>query len=154
MKNCEIRYARKEDYEMVSTIMRQVQQLHVDWRPDIYKPNDIVLSQNEYEEAIEAKTFVVAVCDGQVVGLLWYLLRHIENPNQVTRDILFVDSMAVEEEYRGQGIGRQLFDFIKQVAEKQHLDGIELQVNARNKQAKAMYESYGFTEKSINMELL
>lgn len=33
-------------------------------------------------------------------------------------------------------------------------DGLELQVNAKNSAAKVMYESYGFTEKSINMELL
>lgn len=61
--------------------------------------------------------------------------------------------MAVDESYRGKGIGHQLFDFVKVLVEKKHLDGIELQVNARNTLAKKMYESYGFTEKSINMEL-
>ncbi|WP_334306287.1 hypothetical protein [uncultured Acetatifactor sp.] len=33
-------------------------------------------------------------------------------------------------------------------------DGLELQVNARNAGARAMYEKYGFTEKSVNMEFL
>lgn len=33
------------------------------------------------------------------------------------------------------------------------MDAIELQVNAENKAAKAMYEKYGFSDKSINMEL-
>ena len=33
-------------------------------------------------------------------------------------------------------------------------DGIELQVNARNHAAYEMYKKCGFTEKSINMELL
>ena len=33
-------------------------------------------------------------------------------------------------------------------------DGIEVQVNAKNHDAYEMYKNYGFTEKSINMELL
>lgn len=33
-------------------------------------------------------------------------------------------------------------------------DGIELQVNAKNKAAYKIYSDYGFTNKSINMELL
>lgn len=71
----------------------------------------------------------------------------------MTKDTIFIDVMAVEKNYRGRGIGHQLFDFVKALVEEKHLDGIELQVNARNVSAKKMYESYGFTEKSINMEL-
>lgn len=37
---------------------------------------------------------------------------------------------------------------------RKKLGGIELQVNAKNKAAYEMYCNYGFTEKSINMELL
>ena len=37
---------------------------------------------------------------------------------------------------------------------EKNMDGIELQVNARNGAAYEMYKRYGFTEKSINMELL
>jgi ribosomal protein S18 acetylase RimI-like enzyme len=44
--------------------------------------------------------------------------------------------------------------FEKVIKEKKNLDGIELQVNAKNKAAYEMYCNYGFTEKSINMELL
>ena len=41
-----------------------------------------------------------------------------------------------------------------EIKEAKKLDGIELQVNARNTMAYEMYKKYGFTEKSINMELL
>ena len=43
---------------------------------------------------------------------------------------------------------------MKEIKEQNHLDGIELQVNAKNKAAYEMYTRYGFTEKSVNMELL
>ena len=70
------------------------------------------------------------------------------------RDVIFVDDLAVKEEYRGQGIGTRLLNAVKNKVQEESLDGLELQVNARNKAAKKMYEHYGFTEKSINMELL
>lgn len=33
----QIRNARLDEYKRVETIMKQVQQMHIDWRPDIYK---------------------------------------------------------------------------------------------------------------------
>ena len=38
------------------------------------------------------------------------------------------------------------------IAKENNIGAIELQVNAENKAAKAMYEKYGFRDKSINME--
>ena len=72
----------------------------------------------------------------------------------VDRKVMFIDSMGVDEHYRGQGIGRELFAFARNICEEQDYDGLELQVNAKNIAAKKMYEKYGFTEKSVNMELL
>lgn len=69
-------------------------------------------------------------------------------------ETFFVDSMAVDEKYRGKGIGHAFFDFLKKLRNPKGYDGIELQVNAENKAAYKMYLDYGFTEKSINMELL
>lgn len=67
---------------------------------------------------------------------------------------MFIDSMAVDEKYRGKGIGHELFGFVRKICAQQDYDGLELQVNAKNIAAKKMYEKYGFTEKSVNMELL
>ena len=40
-----IRLARPEDYRQVEGMMQQIQQLHVDWRPDIYQPCAVVMSE-------------------------------------------------------------------------------------------------------------
>lgn len=154
MENCKIRYAHMEDYEQVENIMQQVQALHIEWRPDIYKICDVVLPYEEYLETVGAENLLVAELDDKVVGILLFTYRHVGSDKQVSRDVLFIDAMAVNEAYRGKGIGHQLFDAVKQIAKEKKMDRIELQVNARNARAKAMYESYGFTQKSINMELL
>ena len=89
-----------------------------------------------------------------VAGILFIAYRHIENPVQVTRNIIFIDSMAVDENYRGKGIGHAFFDFLRELKIQKGYDGIELQVNAKNEAARKMYQDYGFTNKSINMELI
>lgn len=153
MDNVLIRLAKLEDYDKIEYIMKQVHELHVNWRPDTYKVCETVLPYEVFEKAVREQTFLVAELNEEVVGLLHYIIRHIEVSNQVTRDTLYVESMAVDETHRGKGIGHKLFDYVKNIVIENHYDAFELQVNAKNVRAKEMYERYGFTEKSINMEL-
>lgn len=152
--NIHIRNARLDEYNTAEAIMKQVHQMHVDWRPDICKNCESVLPQEIYMQAVKDKTFFVAEYEEHVAGILFIIYRHIQSPNQVTRNTIFIDSMAVDEKYRGKGIGHAFFDFLKEMQLQKGYDGIELQVNARNKAAYKMYTDYGFTDKSINMELL
>ncbi len=130
-----------------------MQKLHITWRPDIYKPADPVYSRAYFEKLIAENRILVAVSKGTVTGLLSFLYRRVESDKQVTRYVIFVDDLVVKEQYCGQGIGSALLEFVKNKVQAEHLDGLELQVNARNTAARKMYEKLGFTEKSINMEL-
>lgn len=149
-----VRNAEMKDYEAVVNIMGQVQEMHVKWRPDIYKINKKMISEDKFAEILEDGTFFVAETEGIVVGIMGIAFRHIENPSHVTRNVIFIDSMAVDEKYRGMGIGHLFFEKAKQIKEERHCDAVELQVNAKNKAAYEMYVKCGFREKSINMELI
>lgn len=153
--NTNIRFAKEEDYNQIENIMRQVHVLHTGWRPDIYRDVDIVLPKETFLEHVEKKEVIVATNKNhQVVGVIIFVTRNISGGPLVTRKVLFIDSMAVDEGYRGKGIGHSLFDYIKEFCKEQKFDGLELQVNAKNIAAREMYKKYGFTEKSINMEFL
>ena len=154
MGNIVVRYAKNSDYEMVEVLMKQVQKMHVEWRPDIYKMGETVLPKDVFEKAANEENFIVAEVDEIVVGLLFFYVYHRENENSVTRDVLYVDSMAVHEEFRGKGIGHALFDYVKTTAKEKQIAAIELSVNAKNSDAMAMYRKYGFGEKSITMEMV
>ena len=149
-----VRKATLKDYEEVTRIMSQVQDMHVAWRPDVYKPNNQLFSKEDFKVALSGDTFYVAESKGTIVGVMGLEYRHIETPAHVTRDLVFIYSMAVDEPYRGMGVGHAFFNLVKEIATQKKADGIELQVNVRNKQAYEMYTKYGFTEKSINLELL
>ena len=147
-----IRFANREDYEEVERIAEQVQKMHVEWRPDIYTFEKKVFPDEIFEQIIENKMLIVATDEEKVVGFLMYVINKVNFDNQVERTLYNVNAVAVDEECRGQGIGHKLFDYLKDIAKENNMDAIELQVNAENNAAKAMYEKYGFTDKSINME--
>ena len=149
-----IRNAESGDYSGVKRIMDQVQQMHVDWRPDIYRHNDEFVSEEDFEQMVNSGDLYVAVESERIVGVLEIAYRHVETPAHVTRDVVFIDTMAVDSDYRGRGVGRLFFAKVKELKDAAGADGIELQVNAKNRDAYRFYRKHGFTEKSINMELL
>lgn len=147
-----IQAGTEKDYEQAEALMQQVQKLHIELRPDIYKEADVILSREEYGAAMEEGKVFLAKEGEKVCGLLLLSERHITAQKAVERQVLFVDAVVVDEKSRRQGIGTQLLDFAKELAKS--YDGLELQVNARNAEARRLYEQYGFREKSVNMELV
>ena len=148
-----VRLAEPRDYDAVERIMKEVHALHVAWRPDIYSVADPVMSREEFTSIIERNGMLVADERGEVLGLVSFFRRHVGSERQCARNVFFISDMAVLESWRGNGIGRMLFDQVKKMARDSGMDAVELQVNARNAMARNMYEKYGFTEKSVNMEL-
>lgn len=111
MERHQVRYASFADYNGVEEIMKQVQELHVNLRPDIYQSIDIVLHYEEFCKAVRERTLIVADKNGYVAGVLSYVHRHVESGKQVKRDVMFIDCIAVTEQPRGRGIVRKLLSF-------------------------------------------
>lgn len=154
MKVCLIRSAQTEDYESIERIMRQVHTLHVELRPDVYAPLEPAISFEEFQAAVDSQTLCIADMDGSCVGLVWFRFRNVGGEGRVSRIILFIETLAVDEAHRQCGVGRALLDHVRTLAQEAQCDGVELQVNARNDSARAFYAQCGFSEKSINLELL
>ncbi len=47
--NILVRNVEKADYQSVRRIMNQVQEMHVAWRPDIYKSNENLISEDVFD---------------------------------------------------------------------------------------------------------
>ena len=149
-----IRTPQVQDYDRFSAIMDQVQQMHVDWRPDVYKPASPLITKELFGELLKGDSWYIAETDGIVVGVLEVFKRHVEGPAQVTKDILFVSTMAVDEADRGKGIGHQFFDKVKQLKAGKRCEISILDVNSRNKMANQMWRRLGIREKLANMWLI
>lgn len=148
-----IRLAEEKDYLQVEELMKQVHDMHVELCPNIYKPEKVVWTKEEFMTLVEKEEVLVAEEDDKVVGVLSYIFRMISGKVVVDRKVMFIESLAVDEKYRNRGIGRGLLDRAKEICKAKGCDSLELQVNAKNIRAWEIYKKYGFKEKSINMEL-
>ena len=67
------------------------------------------------------------------------------------RRIIYVTYVAVDERYRGLGIGKQIMTGVKDICEKKHCSAIELtSANYRTK-AHLFYEALGFDKKQTTL---
>ena len=110
-----IRNAEEKDWAAVTALMSRVQEMHVAWRPDLYKPNPEMIPQAVFAKILESGTCYVAQAGEQVAGVMLVAFCHSGNASHVERDVLYIDSMAVEEGYRGRGIGRAFFETARQL---------------------------------------
>lgn len=149
-----IREARIEDHKQIEKIMSQVHQMHVNWRPDVYREVEEVLPIEYFSELVRNHEVICYVEQDLITGICFFKEKNVSGAVVVSKKTLFVDTMAVLDGYRGQGVGHALFEKLKQIAKEKNCEGIELQVNAKNEKAMKMYKDYGFTEKSINMEIV
>lgn len=148
-----IRAALPQDYDQVERIMQQVNQLHVAWRPDVYRDAVPVMPKLHFMELIGRGAVLVCVCGEQIIGLISFSQRSISGGPSVSRKVLYIDSLAVLDGYRGMGVGHKLLDRVTQFAREEGFDTMELKVNARNEGAIRMYQNYGFRKESILMAL-
>ncbi len=143
-----VRFAQENELERVNTLRKQVNDLHVKGRPDIFKPGfsrdlaeHIYSVWNDPEQKI-----VVCERDGVICGFA--VLHHIrkpQNPFMFERDYLDIDEFCADEACRRTGVGTEMIAFIRSYAKTQGFDRIELNMWEFNGDALAFYEAVGFT---------
>lgn len=143
-----------EDYEEVKEIFREVHNLHLENRPDIYKNGDS-LPIEVFKEFLNDNDYLnyVYIVDNKVIGALISIIKTtMDNSIVKAHKICFIDSLGIKEEHRHQGIGKKLYEHLKNEIKSQNIDAIELNVWGFNKNAINFYESLGMTIKNIRYE--
>ena len=149
-----VRKAKREEYEIVERMLRQVHEIHVNLRPDIYRNCENLLTEGAFKQALREEKVFVADLGGEAAGIMFLEYRHTERKNQNIRNAIYIETIVVDKKYRGMNVGRTLLDHAVKIKERKGFDSVELQVNAKNCDAYEFYKHYGFSEKSVNMELL
>lgn len=151
-----IRKAEPHDLEAVGNLLRQVLKLHHERRPDLF--NEVGRKYTDEELLAifansETPVFVYDK-DGAVLGYIFCELRHKSSGSLRTLDTLFIDDLCVNEEFRGQHIGKALFEYAKEYAREKGCYNVTLHVWECNPGAKAFYESLGMAPQYISMEMI
>ena len=148
-----IRMATSDDLPAINSIAKQVHDLHVRLRPDIYLYQEEVITTEYFTQLLKEALIFIGEIDEEIVSYAVCFIRTWLNPVQVKRKVMFVDALGIENEYRRWGIGTQMMDHIMAYAKKAGCDRLELQVMEVNQEAKAFYNSLNMKIKAQIMEL-
>ena len=163
-----VRKAQYQDADEINRILHQVNDVHAEGRPDIFKKGGVKYDLRETEELIQDPGKVVFVCtdgaDGQeglnrpdeAEAILGYLIGWFEeNPEETSRrhrKTLYIDDICVDEKARRKHVGEQLYRQAERIAEENECDSITLNVWECNSSAYQFYLKMGLLPLKTTME--
>ena len=151
-----IRRANATDLEGINNLLRQVLYVHHVDRPDIFKAEGKKYRDEDLLSIIEddnTPLFVAVDEDGKVLGHCFTVLNQVQGHSSLV-DIktLYIDDLCIDENARGQHIGKALYEYAVDFARSIGCYNITLNVWAENKSAQKFYEAMGLGVQKIGME--
>lgn len=145
--------AKPEDWQAVAAITRQVHELHVGWRPDIFRHTENVYPLEYFMEDIEENRICVARQENLVIGYVLFHIWQTNSEGSVPSKVLDIDDIAIDKSYRHRGIGKQIMQDLKEMAKEQDCSDIQLSVYPQNEAAIRFYEQCGFRIRNIRYQM-
>jgi|SRR5947209_3297350 len=159
--NIVLREALQEDYEAVCALLAQVDRIHAEALPEVFRPVEGPARSKEWFAAIlanEDTALFVAEQQGILLGLIRCTVRTTPAVPLVVvaRRFVFIEDLVVSEPFRHQGVGQTLLERAHQWAREQGIAEVELGVWEFNASARALYEYLGYrtTRRVMRKQLL
>lgn len=153
-----IRRALEKDIPDILKLLSQVLEVHHRGRPDLFKGGVRKYTDGELAELIkdDSKPIFVGVDESQrVLGYAFCVfVQHVDDNILTDIKTLYIDDLCVDEEIRGQHVGRQLYEYVLGFAREQGCYNVTLNVWALNEGAMKFYEACGLKPQKIGMETI
>ncbi len=153
-----IRRAEIRDTCKINALLYQVQKVHSDARPDIFRPGAKKYSSEELSEIIpdEGRPVFVATDETDtVLGYAFCIFETVKDSANLTdRKTLYIDDLCVDESVRGKRIGSALYEYVLNFAKETGCHNITLNVWNLNRSAMRFYEKCGLSPLKVTMEKL
>ena len=152
-----IRRAQEKDTARIGELLTQVAKVHELGRPDIFKADTRKYTDEELFILMqdESRPIFVAVDDAdEVVGYSFCVI--LEKGGHALKDMrtLYIDDLCVDASARRLGVGKALFDYVKDYAREIGCYNLTLNVWACNPGAMAFYEKLGMEMMKKEMETI
>lgn len=153
-----VRRAGKKDIPRILELLVQVDMVHHNGRPDIFKGPATKYSAEELSTILIDDTTPVFVCvdeNDNVLGHAFCVHKQVVGDSVLT-DIrtLYIDDICVDENARGLGVGKTLYEYVVDYARKEGFYNVTLNVWTCNPGAQKFYEAMGLKPQKIGMELV
>ncbi len=151
----ELRVAGEQDLEGLRKLLLQVNQIHADGRPDLFKAGGIKYTDSELQDILRSSRYAVHVAaeGGRVLGYVFCIFEETKETTSLRPvKTLYIDDLCVDEDARGRGIGRKLYDRAVEIAREHGCDRVTLHAWNFNKSAYGFYEKLGMTPLVTTLE--
>ena len=153
-----VRFACEKDIPQMNSLLYQVERVHQQGRPDLFKEVAKKYTDNELKDMLKDKTkpIFAAVDENDVMkGYAFCIFQEHKGDNVLT-DIktLYIDDLCVDENCRGQHIGSVLYEAVKKFAKEQGCYNVTLNVWECNPSARKFYEKAGLKPYKTGMEFI
>ncbi len=142
-----IEIAEINEYKEIASIVEEVQNLHADLFPNVYKRFDYYEIEKVMVQMLskEQCRLFIAQINEMTVGYIIIMIKEIpENAFHYSTRILHIDQLAVAEEYKKKGVGAVLIDKVEKVAQELNIFQLELEHLENNLIAKRFFFGKGF----------
>lgn len=151
-----IRRAKGNDIPDVLRLLVQVCMVHHNGRPDLFKGPATKYTAEQLKEIFRddrRPVFVLTNEDDKVLGYAFCVYQEHFGDNILT-DIrtLYIDDLCVDEDCRGQHIGKQLYEYVLDYARKNGFYNVTLNVWNCNESAMKFYQKCGLVPQKVGME--
>ena len=150
-----VRRAEERDIPAVLNLLVQVNMVHHNGRPDLFKGPTTKYTAEELKAIFSNGETPVFVCtdeDDRVLGHGFCIMEQYGGQLMTERTTLYIDDICVDENARGRGVGRALYDHILDYAREAGCYNVTLNVWSCNPGATAFYEKLGMVPYKIGME--
>ena len=150
-----VRRAESDDIPAILNLLLQVDMVHHNGRPDLFKGPATKYNAEELKAILSDDETPVYVCvdeEDRVLGHGFCVLQHSGGQLMVEHTTLYIDDICVDEAARGQGVGRALYEYILAFARKKGCYNVTLNVWSCNPGAMAFYEKLGLVPYKVGME--
>ncbi len=151
-----IRRAIAKDIDRIIELLSQVLEIHAEIRPDVFYSGKTKYTNEQLQEMIlddENPIYVMTDDSDYVIGYIFCEISTPKNNIMIPNKKLFIDDLCVDEKYRRQHKGEELFEFAKQEAKRLGCVEVALYVWAGNDSAMKFYEKMGMKPRSYVMEI-
>ena len=155
MPNLSLRRAEARDIPAIMALLVQVNMVHHNGRPDLFKGPTTKYTEAGLAAILADDATPVFVCAdeaGRVLGHGFCIMQHSGGQLMEEHDTLYIDDICVDENARGLGVGRALYEHILAFARSWGCYNVTLNVWTCNPGAMAFYERLGMKPYRIGME--
>lgn len=151
----QIRRAEIKDIDIINKLLYQVNLIHHNGRPDIFnvgkKYRDCELIEMLKDD--NKPIFVAVDTDDVVIGYAFCVMKNNGGSPMLT-DIktLYIDDLCVDEDRRGEGVGKMLLNFTFEYAKEKGCYNVTLNAWRVNKNAFDFYAANGMEPMKVCME--